>query len=109
MASAQSKIDEQLQRELEKLFTKSIYAFFDWKELLSHVYDQVNAYTLDALLSITKEAELLVALIICRPLEDDLHQPKVKMRRNSGSKFLAIEYNKEHVKNAELEARRIAS
>ena len=57
--------------------------FFDWKELLSHVYDQVNAYTLDALLSITKEAELLVALIICRPLEDDLHQPKVKMRRNS--------------------------
>ena len=76
MTSAPFMHEEQRGRRIGKFTTNNKYALFDWKELLSHVNDQVNAYTLGSLFSIAKEAELLLELLICRPLDDDQHQRK---------------------------------
>ena len=72
MTSALFMNKEQLVRGLDKFTAKNKYAFFDWKELLSHVNDQVNAYTLVSLFSMTKEAELLLELNLCRLHDEDI-------------------------------------
>jgi hypothetical protein len=48
----------------------------------------VNAYTLGSILFVLRLAELLLSFLLCRHVDDDLHKPKVKMRRNSGTKLL---------------------
>ena len=106
MTSAPFMNKEQLVRGLDKFTAKNKYAFFDWKELLSHVNDQVNAYTLVSLFSMTKEAELLLELNLCRPLDDEQRQLKVKMKRNSRSMLLAIDHNKKNT--SRMKKRRLA-
>ena len=76
---------EMEQHQLEKFIMTSIHGTHI---LLCHVDDQVNAYTMGSILFGLRAVELLLSFLLCRHVDDDLHKPKVKMRRNSRAKLL---------------------